>query len=315
MRLPPTKGQCHAVFLLVHVAFLGQWCGRDRWVAAARQRTAIAAQSYDLEAVSEALIDWGLAKLDPFASVTRPLSTLGEVADYPTLRAIAGVLLRKRPPVWLRVAVVDSVLRRELIPSSDLNALLWLGDDLEAVLISVFKDVCEAADDELATALGRAGELVVLNALENAGRRPRHVSLVSDAFGYDIECAERQQIEGFEVKTSVARTASRFHLSRNEFDVSKRMNDRWKIIQVVFSSQVVASGKVKSDDVEIIRELPASAIHQIAPAETQFKWTESAIFMPTEDLWVPSGLTVSEQFVLNLNDCLSLSVPTSALVL
>lgn len=315
MRLPPTKGQCHAVFLLVHVACLGQWCGRDRWVAAARQRTAIAAQSYDLEAVADALIDWGLAKLDPAASVTRPLSNLGEVADYPTLRAIASVLLRKRPPVWLRVAVADSILRRELIPSSDLNALLWLGDDLEAMLISVFKDVCEAADDGFATALGRAGELVVLNALENAGRRPRHVSLVSDAFGYDIECAEKPQIEGVEVKTSVARTASRFHLSRNEFDVSRRMDDRWKIIQVVFSSQVVASGTVTSDDVELIRELPASTIHRMAPAETQFKWTESAIFMPSEELWVPSTLTASGQFVLNLKDYYSVAAPTSDLVL
>ena len=299
--MPPTRGQCHAVFLLVHVAGLGEWSGRAHWVEAARQRTAIAAQSYDLEGAADALIDWGLAKADPVTAVVRPLAGLGAVADYATLRAIAGVLLRKRPPVWLRVAVVDSVLRKELIPSADLNALLWLGEDLEAVLVSVFKDVCEAVDDDLTSALGRAGELAVINALENAGRRPRDVSLISDAFGYDVECAERPHLEGIEVKTSVTRTASRFHLSRNEFDVSKRMGGRWKIIQVVLSSKVVASGRVTSDDIELIRELPASGVHKIAPAEDQFRWTESAVFMPNDGLWIPSDLEVSKEFALDLN--------------
>lgn len=299
--MPPSKGLCHAVFLLVHVASLGRSASKRDWIEAAKARPVIAAQSYDLNGIAERLIDWGLIEASSSIVISHPLCRLSSRADYPTLRSIAEILLRKRPPVWLRFAVVDGVLRKELIPTVDLDALSWLGEDLELVLLSVFKYISRNSDDGLAAALGRAGELVVINALENAGRFPRHVSLISDAFGYDIECFQSPILEGIEVKTSVTKTASRFHLSRNEFEVSKRLRDRWKIIQVVFSSKVIATGRVEENDIEIIRELPAEVIHDIAPSEREFQWTESAIFMPDENSWLESKLLVRKQFALDLN--------------
>ncbi|WP_199504800.1 protein NO VEIN domain-containing protein [Qipengyuania sp. YIM B01966] len=301
MRLPPTRGQCHAVFLLVHVAGLGVRQNRDQWVTAARQRSTIAALSFDLASAADALLDWGLAKSLPSIAVGHPLNQFGHAADYSSLKGIAGVLLRRRPPVWLRAAVVDGLLRRELVPSDDLNALAWLGDDLDDLLIAVHADALASSDDEFLGQLGRAGELIVMDALRAIGRPARHVALISDAFGYDIECGGQSKIEGLEVKTAFAKTSDRFFLSRNEFDISQRMSGRWHVVQVVLSSKVAASGIVTGGDVEMIRELPASTVRELAPAdERHFRWLESAMFSPSEGQWISSALSVGQGFHFDL---------------
>lgn len=303
MRNPPTRGQCHAVFLLIHVAGLLGISGRDAWVAAARERRTIAARSFDLRKTADALIDWGLARIEPTVSIMPPLVYLGEVADYGTLKAIAIELLRRRPPAWLRSVFIDGTVRIELIPSDDLAALGWLGEDIEQVLVVVYATVFGQENEEFSTRLGLAGEFAVLAALTDSGVRTRHVSLISDAYGYDLECGGAETVEGVEVKTAFPRTADRFHLSRNEFDVSRRMLSRWKVVQVVFSSRVVATGLVTAADVESVRELSAAKVSAIAPSpEDAFKWTESAIFQPTADQWAISSLNIPANFAFELDN-------------
>jgi len=302
MRNPPTKGQCHAVYLLIHVAGLLGIPGRDAWVAAARDRRTIAAHSFDLSRTADALVDWGFVRIESTVSVMPPLAHLGEVADYGTLKAIAVALLRRRPPAWLRAVVIDGAVRAELIPSDDLGALGWLGEDIEQVLAVVHAAVFGQEDGDFTSRLGLMGELAVLAALAHSGIRARHVSLISDAYGYDLECGGGDVVEGIEVKTAFPRTAERFHLSRNEFDISERMQRRWKIVQVVFSSRIVATGHATAADVESVKELSAFKVHEIAPrTEDNFRWTESAIFRPAKDMWTTSDLVIPDNFVFKLD--------------
>ena len=290
------------MFLLIHVAGLLGISGRDAWVTAARDRRTIAAHSFDLQRTADALIDWGFARIEPTVSVMPPLVHLGEVADYGTLKAIAVALLRRRPPAWLRSVVIDGAVRIELIPSDDLTALGWLGEDIEQVLAVVHAAVFGQEDDEFTSRLGLAGELAVLAALTHSGIRTRHVSLISDAYGYDLECGGGDVVEGIEVKTAFPRTADRFHLSRNEFDISEKMQRRWKIVQVVFSSRIVATGRATAADVESVSELSALKVHEIAPrTEDSFRWTESAVFRPAPSQWISSKLAVPDDFIFNLD--------------
>ena len=247
-------------------------------------------------------MDWGLARVEPNVSIMPPLMHLGDSADYGTLKGIAIALLRRRPPTWLRSVVIDGTVRLELIPSDDLGALRWLGEDIEQVLAIVHAAVFGRENDEFTARLGLAGELAVLAALEGSGIRTRHVSLISDAYGYDLECSGGNEVEGVEVKTACPRTADRFHLSRNEFDVSRRMQSRWKVVRVVFSSRIIATGVATASDVESVKELSASAVDAMAPAsEDCFRWVASAIFRPHEDQWATSDLVVPDAFAFDLN--------------
>lgn len=299
--MPPSKGLCHAVFLLVHVASLGRNASKRDWIEAAKTRPVIAAQSFDLSGIAERLIEWGLIEATPSVIVGQPLSRLSAHADYPTLRSIAEILLRKRPPVWLRVVVQNGRLTEELIPTADRATLAWLGDDLEATLLAVHRDICEPVANDLLDRLGLAGELVVMAALEQAGFRPRQVSLISDAYGYDIEVEMAGEMHSIEVKSAVPRTASQFHISRNEFEVSGKRRDLWRIMQVIFSSAVIATGKVSQNDILALRELPSSALTLLAPQdESRFRWTDSAIVTPREDMWVSNELIVPSDYAVVL---------------
>lgn len=299
--MPPSKGLCHAVFLLVHVASLGRNASKRDWIEAAKTRPVIAAQSFDLSGIAERLIEWGLVEATPSVIVGQPLSRLSAHADYPTLRSIAEILLRNCPPVWLRVVVQNGSLTEELIPTADRATLAWLGDDLEAVLLAVHRDICEPEADDLLDRLGLAGELVVMAALEQAGFRPRQVSLISDAYGYDIEVEMAGEMHSIEVKSAVPRTASQFHISRNEFEVSGKRRNLWRIMQVIFSSAVIATGKVSQNDILALRELPSSALTLLAPQdESRFRWTDSAIVTPREDMWVSNELIVPSDYAVVL---------------
>ena len=136
--------------------------------------------------------------------------------------------------------------------------------------------------------LGDAGELAIMSALRRDGHNPRHVSLISDRFGYDIELKEGVQTLGLEIKAAVKATAARAFISRNEFEVAKRMGERWKLVQVTFSSRVIASGRATAGDVESIRELSSHSLVDMAPVEKEgFRWTEAAEIRPSETEWKP----------------------------
>lgn len=303
MRELPTRGRCHAIFLLAFSARVRNCRDINAWIAAALDKPTHMAASLDLSGTANLLLDAGLARIESFVVTGSGLTRLDREADLTTLKGIARVLLRSRPPGWLRAVVRDGLLAPELIPQQDYNAIAWLGDDLEDIVLAAHQQVYGASDEHLRKLLGDAGELAIMSALRRDGHSPRHVSLISDRFGYDIEQKVGLRTLGLEIKAAVNSTATRVLISRNEFDVAKRMGERWKLVQVTFSSRVIARGRATSGDVERIRELESHSLVEMAPAEKEgFRWTEAAEIRPSETEWKPSNLRVGEEFEALLSD-------------
>lgn len=297
MRDLPTRGRCHAVFLLAFSARVRNCSDVHSWVVAALDKPTHMAASLDLAGTANLLLDVGLARVESCVVTASGLSMLDREADLTALKGIARLLLRNRPPSWLRAVVSNGRLAPELIPQRDFDAIAWLGDDLEEILVTAHQQVYGAADEHLRKLLGDAGELAIMSALRRDGHNPRHVSLISDRFGYDIELNDGFRTIGLEIKAAVDATAGRAFISRNEFDVAKRMGKRWKLVQVTFSSRVIASGRATAGDVERIRELASHSLVEMAPVEKEgFRWTEAAEIRPSESEWKLSNLQVGEEF-------------------
>lgn len=301
MRDLPSRGRCHATFLLAYSARVRRCVGAEAWITAALEKPTHMAASLDLRGTAELLLDVGLAKVEDVVQITHELAKLDQVADLSTLKGIARLLIVRRPPDWLRTSVVEGRLTAEFIPAPDLEALSWLGPDLDPIIVAAYRQLYGHRDDELLKRIGDAGELMSMAALHTLNRQPRHVALVSDRFGYDIELNSQKDRYGLEIKTVVPTTADRVLLSRHEFDVAARMKDRWKIVQITISSIAVVRGVVCGADVLSIRELSSSALVQMAPHDTAtFQWNESAEFRPPNDMWLPSDLKVPSNFTFSL---------------
>jgi hypothetical protein len=259
------------------------------------------AVSLDLAATARLLLDVGLAHSENCIVLSPELRKLDRVADIATLKGIARILLIYRPPDWLRSVVIDGKVAMEFIPQNDREAISWLSDDLEAIILAAYGELYEADNNAFLRRLGNAGELAVMSALRRQGLEPRHVSPISDRFGYDIELDEGARRHGLEVKTAVSSTSTRIFVSRNEFEVAKRMGDHWKIIQVIFSSSIIASGRAFPADVEVMRELSSASLLDIAPLEGDFfRWTDTAEFKPPQ--WSPSNLVIAQDFAVSLDE-------------
>lgn len=297
MRELPTRGRCHAVFLLAFSARVRDCPDIPAWIMAALDKPTHMAASLDLSGAANLLLEIGLARVESSVVTSSALTRLDREADLTTLKGIAQLLLRNRPPDWLRTVVSNGRLVPELIPQRDFDAIAWLGDDLEEIVVTAHQQIYGTTDEHLRKLLGDAGELAIMSALRRDGHNPRHVALVSDRFGYDIELKEGFQTSGLEIKAAVDSTAARAFISRNEFDVAKRMGERWKLVQVIFSSRVIARGRATSRDVERIRELASHSLVDMAPVEHErFRWTEAAEIRPSETEWRPSNLRVGEEF-------------------
>lgn len=301
MRDLPTRGRCHATFLLAYSARVKECKDFNTWIAAALDKPTHMAASLDLKGTAQLLIDAGIARIEPGAIAVGDLAKFNRAADLTTLKAIARLLLVRRPPDWLRSAVVDGRLAEEYVPDEDLKAISWLGRDLEAIILATYQDLFGDVDDALLKRLGNAGELAVMSALRRSGLKPRHVALISDRFGYDIEFEVEGRIHGLEVKAVFGSTAHRVLLSRNEFEVAKRMGVLWTLIQVTFSSRILASQSVSFEDVEQIRELRSDCLSEMAPIEHgAFRWLGTAEFCPPDAAWDASHLMVAQEFQIEL---------------
>lgn len=297
MRELPSRGRCHATFLLAHSACLKRVASLEEWVAVASDRSTFMAGACDIVGTAEILLNARLVTMEDALVVGRPLAALSSQADRTTFVGIAALLLKRFPPSWIISAVVDGEVIRELIPSLDLERLDWLGADLEPLILEVHRTLTHTVYDNDRKMLGDAGELAIMSALTRDGCTPVHVALVSDAYGYDIENPRMQKIERWEVKASVQSTRNRIFVSRNEFDKAMAFRGSWRLVQIVFSSSVMLNRQAAKSDVILIRELSGDALHSLAPLPlTTFRWTESAEFHPGNDIWTNSLLRVDDDF-------------------
>jgi hypothetical protein len=286
----PTQGRCHGVFLLLNALDARDRRSFAEWLSAAKHGATYMSRALDLEQIALDLIEADLVRARGSLEVDVTLRRLCAQADRATLVTIAGLLLRTCPPAWLWVAYRDGVAAREYIPTEDLVDLEWLEPELDLLLANVSRVLHARRDAAQREALGLAGELVVMAALANAGIAAAHVSLVSDMFGYDIECGGLPK-RRIEVKSASEATMREFHLSRNEFDQSQALHGEWELVQVVFNPKVFVADVIDPTCVACVRTLAAAELDELVAGDTPFfRWEESAVLVPPETAWRTAAL-------------------------
>jgi hypothetical protein len=295
----PSRGLCHTVFLLNHTLHLRPRVNVDDWVTASRSKATFMAQSADLRRTAEALIGIGLVSVGPTLTPKKRLSALSERADRPTLVAIARLLLSHAPPAWLAIALDHAGVRREYIPSRDLEGLSWLGDELDRLLLDAYEFVTAEERVAFRKKFGNAAELLVLAAKTLQGAQPIHVAAFSDVYGYDIEC-RLPTTERIEVKAASENTRHRFHLSRNEYDKSRFFGAEWRLVQVVFSTRAFIAERITAYDIAEVLELDSAALSALVPPDTEsFRWAESAEISAPIEAWRRADLVMDPDFTLD----------------
>lgn len=181
----PTHGTVTSVVHLANALRFHHQEDVDAWVRQAQAQSAFMAGALNHRPVAALLLQYSLAEQRDSIYPTPSLLAIPNRADRSTLLAIAALLLRLAPPVWLRASVEVGVVLEEQIPEDDLRGLSWMGPDLHSILLTA-ADFSTDSDDTTRLGIGLAAEFVVLSALNAAGSCPVHVSPISDNFGYDI---------------------------------------------------------------------------------------------------------------------------------
>lgn len=292
----PSRGCCHGVFLLCHAARLKKRSSLADWTCAARDRATFMSRALDLEEIAIRLLDLKLVAVEGDVILADSLEGLSERADVSTLRAIAHILLKAAPPTWLWSAVHEGEIATEYVPASDLQNLAWLGTGLDELLLDVYASLVKPNNERFLKAMGDAAELVVMAALRKMGNHPLHVALLSDSYGYDIECLG-SNTDRIEVKAASEKSMDRFHITRNEYEKSTRYGHEWRLVQVVFSRDAFLAARIDASHVKLVRELNHGALQELVPKDTTgFKWTSTAQIFPPESAWYPADLSLDPAF-------------------
>jgi hypothetical protein len=285
--LIPSRGLCHAVFLLIRAAHLSaRPLGFAEWVDRARRQSTFMATALDLDDVAQRLVDARLVDLTEPLTISQRLSGLWQTADSGTFLAIARALLEACPPHWLDMVVSPAGVHLEYVPSQDLAAMEWLGAELGDLLAIAGAERLKARENEFALRIGAAAELIVLDAKAREGGSVTHVSKIGDFFGYDIEHRIGGNICRLEVKGAVESSSKGFFITRNEVMKARRYGDEWVLVQVVFGSGVALKEKITASDVCRVRSISAEQLSSLIPDDTQhFSWVDSARVTPPGDYW------------------------------
>jgi hypothetical protein len=286
---------------MAKAAYLRKPKNRQEWITSARNQPTFLASAGNLPAVANFMHAVEFVEIGDCIRLSPMVAALGYRADEPTLRRIAKLLLEKAPPAWLESALTRPGLALEYIPTHDLSALHWLGDELEIILKDVSTKKSRQKDDELAARLGNAGELIVMASKKLSGENPVRVSAISDSYGYDIESYSALGLERVEVKAAVQKTKGSFFITRNEYEKSLRYKSEWYLLQVVFSPAVLFQNNVKRADVLNATVLSSAILHDLIPPDSAvFRWMQSALVRPDEKDWVSYDLQLPDDLVVEL---------------
>jgi hypothetical protein len=275
MTLVPSRGHCQGVFLLAYAARASEPVGVVAWVAAARRTPTVMASALNLAGFADLLIDRGLAGIsaDGAIWIDQRLVQAGSRADDITLRRIAVVLLEAERPSWLHTSLKGEQFAPEFVPSSAMNALEWLGEDLEAILFESWRS---QPDDGFLEWLGALGESLVMALLAAEGYSATQVSKISDWYGYDI-LVQPPRRRRLEVKTSVEGTDHRVFLSKNEANKAILYADEWFLVHVVVARDALAKQLVTPAEVVSVRIVDSRSVLEVLPKDTRVaRWVSSA---------------------------------------
>jgi hypothetical protein len=249
-----------------------------------------------LEKIARDLISIGLVDCQDHVAVADELERLSSTADLNTLREIARQILRAQPPTWLRFVMPGESINTDYVPSADMAALSWLGPNLDVFLADLAREFVLPSQESNLKAIGDAAEQIVMAALEQAGREPRHVARISDAYGFDIECRQ-PSMDLIEVKAASEATSFKFHITRHEYETSKKYGSAWRLIQVVFIGDAFLADTIEPSHVSMMRCIEQRRLAELVAHDTStFKWTDSAEVYPTPESWTLCGLELDKGF-------------------
>ena len=292
----PNRGKCHGVFILAHAAKLVAPTDIQQWIDAAKQRPSFLAGALNFEKIAGEMFTNGLVKMKDRIILDRSLSSLINKADQWTLVQIARIILRSTAPVWLSLAVQNGQVLREYIPERELSNLDWLGDDLDKILLEVAEESLKVEDDERRKLIGDAAEFLIYQSLSLIFENVRHVSKISDSFGYDIELV-KNNVDRIEVKGTSVSHPGRFYISRNEYQKSLKFNCEWRVIQVLFNTSAYIADYIDISHVADVRYLSSEFLNKFIPSDSDnFCWAESAIITIPWDNWQPLDFPLDKNF-------------------
>ena len=301
--LLPSRGTCHAVFIMGRVLLLRAVESIDEWVETARRQTSFIATASDLGAIANLMIAGGLAtcaqSLRPHAKLV-PL--LSRQADRDTLVLVARLLLHSFAPAWISSVAVGDALATEYIPHGDRDALEWLEPDLANILIDVAREKAAERSADFRQRLGNAGELTVVEAKQLQGARVTHVALISDSYGYDIEAASAtgKDRELIEVKATLGDRNHCVHITRNERDKAKLYGEQWKLVLVMFEPAAFFKGRAQRSDIIAVKTLPNRELLAMTDRDTDFfRWETSAELCAPDSAWSAYPMHLPNDFCVS----------------
>lgn len=281
----PTRGLCHSVFLLTYSAQSKRRVSVSDWVAGARNTPTFMANALAIDSAAKMLQDYGLAVIDEDGvHIDAKLLKAGDEASTETLATIAAVLLRVQPPPWFKFAVRGGVVSPELIPTRDEDALCWLEDLRDPILLDVATKNHD--EDGFRDWLGSLGEQLILASEKHIGRSVVHASKISDFFGYDIKSRSGEVTWHIEVKTALTTNSDHFYISKNEARRAQELAETWWLVQVIFDPASAAVNKVEKGHFLSVRSISAKHLVNLLPEDTNTgKWIENAHIRPTDEVW------------------------------
>ena len=205
-------------------------------------------RSQDLIVGQDLLAQLGwLARSDDDIVPSDGLQEFASCQPHEAVEFVVARILELERPVWLSAAVRNEAISQEYVPgtaSTQLSAIIPDPERREALLLAAGNRFDQDELDET----GRLGEIAVLEAcrgfLRSRGRSElahhvRHVSLISDALGYDIVSPT---LEGdsvrLEVKTTSLRSNNSAFLTRLEASVGSR-DRNWRLILCSRSGEAI----------------------------------------------------------------------------
>ena len=157
---------------------------------------------------------------------------------------------------WLRDGVVG-VPSPDFLPEPVAAAADQLGLD-PTIAWHVALEHGRKVDLERRNRIGLLGELAIVAHLEGLGVQTDHVSLRSDAMGWDVRATSETFEIHLEVKSTTSLSRLRIYLTRNEYEVSRR-DPHWGLAIVLID-----------DAGQLLRlaHVDAQVIHELIPTDS-----------------------------------------------
>lgn len=166
---------------------------------------------------------------------------------------LAAALVHESPP-WL-VDAEDLIPAAQDLPIDWAEAAEALGESADD-FFALVKALGGKIDFDARAALGAEGEELVVRFLRrHPGVVADRVSLISDAFGFDVVARRGDRRVHLEVKTVRPRRHARIYLSRNEFETMRR-DRRWSLVLAIVGPDGTLVGLRTGSSPEILSGAP-----------------------------------------------------------